>query len=803
MPQKSNARIHTRFGIRARLFGAFLAISGTTVIATTVGLDSYRQTSDSINRITRDNIPAMALALDLAIQSAAFQSAMRTLDASSSDEERQARLGDLRHSGNALDRHIAQIIDQFSEIDDRALPPFVVRLKRISAQQIPALIATLDHHVQKRLDAEAVLRTHVSELRTDHRTLYQYLNIAISDAVMAGGSIADSHARDSESSVLMALWETQASVNLHLSVLLEAAAANDVDEIERLRQRFSTTLGTIKLAEDVLTTTEPGRLAYEQTLKFINHGTRDDNVFQLRIAELAMRNAHRESLEMHIKLAEEFNTLVHDYVAETKTLADESASRAEARIRQGKQLLLMLAFLSVTVAVLLGWFYVGRNLLGRLTRIIQHTRRLTKGDWESPVQVPGSDELVEMARMIEMFRQNGIENQRLQKKQTQVLEEREKAIVEKHQQEEARRQAEQRHRREAQEAADREHRQAQALRAKVDSLLGVVKAAERGDLTRSVTVKGTDAIGRMGEGLAQFLRILREDVEILADNAMALSGCSKELTAIRAQISGNVQINSTKAATAAAAAQQVSGNVEAVAAAAEEMNASIRDIAESISSVTEVANSAAGIAKETNASVARLGASSAEIGNITKVITSIAEQTNLLALNATIEAARAGEAGKGFAVVANEVKELAAETGRATDDIGKKIETIQQDTENTVTAIEKIADTIDRVNEIQAGVSGGMDQQTRMARDIARAVAEAATGSADIARNVASVSESAGDTLTAMQQAEQTATELENMAVRLQKVVARFTYGPEDAEASTSDPGKPGHTLLQCAAVEN
>ena len=155
---------------------------------------------------------------------------------------------------------------------------------------------------------------------------------------------------------------------------------------------------------------------------------------------------------------------------------------------------------------------------------------------------------------------------------------------------------------------------------------------------------------------------------------------SEELSAVVEQMSGSAEETSAQAGLVSAAAEEVSRNVQTVATGTEEMSASIREIAQNATEAARVAAQAVGVAETTNATVAKLGESSAEIGNVVKVITSIAEQTNLLALNATIEAARAGEAGKGFAVVANEVKELAQETRKATEDIGQRIEAIQADT---------------------------------------------------------------------------------------------------------------------------
>ena len=325
-------------------------------------------------------------------------------------------------------------------------------------------------------------------------------------------------------------------------------------------------------------------------------------------------------------------------------------------------------------------------------------------------------------------------------------------------------------------AAERERKQAEELRRKVDAMLEVVTAATKGDLTREVTVRGTDAIGQMGEGLAAFLTDLRNSVSAIAHNAQALANSAEELTSVSQQMSANAEETSAQANVVSAAAEQVSKNVQTVATGADEMGTSIREIAKNASEAAKVATTAVKVAAETNATVAKLGDSSCEIGKVIKVITSIAQQTNLLALNATIEAARAGEAGKGFAVVANEVKELAKETAKATEDISQKIETIQADTTGAVNAIQEISGIINRINDISTTIASAVEEQTATTGEITRNVGEAARGSNEIAQNIIGVAQAAQSTTAGANDTQSAAGELARMASELQSLVQRFTY---------------------------
>jgi methyl-accepting chemotaxis protein len=309
---------------------------------------------------------------------------------------------------------------------------------------------------------------------------------------------------------------------------------------------------------------------------------------------------------------------------------------------------------------------------------------------------------------------------------------------------------------------------------KVNQLLETVDAAAHGDLTRDIVVSGNDPVGKIGDGLRGFLKQLRANLGAIGNTAALLASSSEELSSVSYQIGITAEETTKQTQLVSAASTEVDQNVQTVAAGAEEMSASIREISRSATNAMKVAHQAVELSGSAAQTMSRLEESSNEIGKIIKVITSIAQQTNLLALNATIEAARAGEAGKGFAVVATEVKELARQTARATEDIGRKVDSIQGETQAAVKAITQVSDIINQINDISNSIASAVEEQTASTSEISRNVASAAQSTAEISGNISRVASSAEQNSEGAKQTKQAAAELARMASELQQMVSQF-----------------------------
>jgi methyl-accepting chemotaxis protein len=326
-----------------------------------------------------------------------------------------------------------------------------------------------------------------------------------------------------------------------------------------------------------------------------------------------------------------------------------------------------------------------------------------------------------------------------------------------------------------------------------------------GDVSRDMPdeyLNRGDEVGTLSKAMQTMCVSLRDVLRNITDGIHVVSSSSAELSANSGQMTDGSKQASERAHAVAAAAEQMTANVVSVAAGMEQTTTNLTSVATATEQMTATIGEIAGnsekarrITEEANRQAVRiseqmnlLGQAAREIGKVTETITEISSQTNLLALNATIEAARAGSAGKGFAVVANEIKELAQQTARATEDIKTRIAGVQSSTAGGIAEIEKVSQVIREVSEIVASIAAAIEEQATVTKDIARNIGEASSGvrdanlrvsesseaTKDIARQIVGVDHAARQMADGSQQVSGSATELSRVAESLQGTVERF-----------------------------
>ncbi len=689
-PKQARLLSH-RFGIGVRLLGAFWTVALLTVAASGIAWFSYNNIATVLQQVTHRNVPSMNEALRLSTASASLSAEAPVLVAAKNDEERRKLNARLFPKISALSATMKKLRDLIGDSE---------QLGKVShaSRELTGNLQALDRSVAEMLQLRVEREARVAEVAEVHDALLEAaepMTVAINSGFFAqlGGSAVTE---------LMAVLRVEAEANLLEGILRDASQTTDPVRLYLLRERFDESSATmIENLERMPVRAEADNV---RTLATSLHalGSEAGNIFELREAELGAVSEADALLELNLQHAEFLAKQVDVLVADVGNELAAGTQSSEMAIASGKLWLLIIAGASFAFSMAIAIFYVGRNLVARLTAVAVSMREIADGKLDTEVAVTGRDEITEMAKTLSVFRDGLAEVEKANKK---VEEEREAAATQ---------------RREEMIAL------ADDFEARV---MGVVESVSRAS----------------GE---------------VQSSSQTMSGAAKGAGA--------------KAEAAGSAAEQAAKNVQTVASAAEELAASIKEIGRQVNQSSTIAATAAEKGEKTNVQVEGLSAAAQKIGDVVNLITDIAEQTNLLALNATIEAARAGEAGKGFAVVASEVKGLATQTAKATEDIANQIKDIQSATRDAVTAIKDITSTITEIDTIGTAIASAVEEQSSATQEISRNVAAAASGAEQAGTNITDVHDAIGQTSTAADQMLQASNTLADQAGDLKTQVTGF-----------------------------
>ena len=758
-PEKKGGDVkYSKFGIGPRLIAAFSIVAVLTIAISAISWVSLGNLTSAQQDVIDKKVPAISMALKLASEATALAAAAPQLSTAMTEAERN-------QSYKGIISAVKKATEELTSLREHMEGDPALQKIDESLTKMRTALSELNGKVRTRIElakrlqstgprlsvARDILDTGLSSLLLPLRMQVikssdkweELLSQSVDQALTGVKPNYDTTELSSEVMDILGFQENIFSFKSNgyqmLSLLTEGLQADDVDAVKDLESVFLSSIASMGTPlDEIEKNTSKARTKELSELfnDFLAMGVKDStgetvNIFKTRIQELEAASAAQGIVGESRFLAGILVKNVNTFAAEIEESLGAAAKQNATLANTTKMTLLVCAVVALLITIAIGWLYVRRNIIRRMMLLVASAQRLSEGDLSSSIYRDGNDEIARMGHALVGFRDTAREAEAA-REEAEV--QRQKRDEEKAKREEEQRKAEEA----AREERERLEREAQETKVK-----------ERNQLAD--TFEGS--------------------VKHLVQNFAA---AASEMTEMSQSMTRSAEDTTQRSATVASASDLATSSVNSVAAATEELTSSINEISRQVNQAASIAGDAVSEAERTNIMVTSLNEAASKIGDVVGLINDIAGQTNLLALNATIEAARAGDAGKGFAVVASEVKNLAAQTAKATEEISEQIKAVQEETGNAVGAIGGITTTIGKINEIATSISAAVEEQGSATGEISRSVQQAAEGSQEVSQNILSVRKAAESTGKSAQEVEEISSGIAKEVTDLDQQVEGF-----------------------------